>query len=437
MRVFDVVEPAASAAVRCWRWAPSPAAWGGRAGPWPRTTRRAGQDHRPLHAGRHDGHRDPARRRPAVEGARAAGGRRNKPGANSIVGAAAAASSPPDGHTIVMVLPAHAANATLQAGKMPFDPVAGFSPVSLVVQAPLVLAGSKQVPARTLQEFLDYAKRNPGKVNYGSSGIGATAHLAMELLKLRTGVRMEHIPYRGTQPALQDLMAGNIGLLFDTYSTLKPQFDAGTSCRWASPRPSAPPSRPTSRRSWKAGSTGSSRAPGACSSRPPARRRASWTASRPRSPRSSASRPWPRSCRTSASWWRASPCADGRVPALGGGALGLRHPLGQRDRRVALSISQFKREVAAERIRDRFAASRARGMWMGGKVPLARRLAEPPHPGPLPVGPAPRCRFRPLSTHLGCSGVSQGQALRPTQPKVVVKTASKALGVAWDRHSRA
>src|SRR3712207_3422631 len=83
----------------------------------------------------------------------------NKPGANSIVGAAAAASSPPDGHTMVMVLPAHAANATLQAGKMPFDPVAGFSPVSLVVQAPLVLAGSKQVPARTLQEFLDHAKR--------------------------------------------------------------------------------------------------------------------------------------------------------------------------------------------------------------------------------------------------------------------------------------
>ena len=64
-------------------------------------------------------------------------------------------------------------------------------------------------------------------MNYGSSGIGATAHLAMELLKLRTSVQMEHIPYRGTQPALQDLMAGNIGLLFDTYSTLKPQFEAG------------------------------------------------------------------------------------------------------------------------------------------------------------------------------------------------------------------
>jgi tripartite-type tricarboxylate transporter receptor subunit TctC len=152
----------------------------------------------------------------------------NRPGANSIVGAAAAATSPPDGYTLVMVLPAHAANATLQAGKMPFDAIASFAPVSLVVSAPLVLAGSRQIPAQTLPDYLDYARKNPGKMNYGSSGIGATAHLAMELLKLHTGVQMEHIPYRGTQPALQDLMAGNIGLLFDTYSTLKPQFDAGT-----------------------------------------------------------------------------------------------------------------------------------------------------------------------------------------------------------------
>jgi tripartite-type tricarboxylate transporter receptor subunit TctC len=151
----------------------------------------------------------------------------NRPGANSIVGAAAAATSPADGYTLVMVLPAHAANATLQAGKMPFDAIASFAPVSLVVSAPLVLAGSRQVPGQTLRDYLDYARKNPGKMNYGSSGIGATAHLAMELLKLRTGVQMEHIPYRGTQPALQDLMAGNIGLLFDTYSTLKPQFEAG------------------------------------------------------------------------------------------------------------------------------------------------------------------------------------------------------------------
>jgi tripartite-type tricarboxylate transporter receptor subunit TctC len=151
----------------------------------------------------------------------------NRPGANSIVGAAAAATSAADGYTIVMVLPAHAANATLQAGKMPFDAITSFTPVSLVVTAPLVLAGSKHVPAQTLRDYIEYARKNPGRMNYGSSGIGATAHLAMELLKLQTGIRMEHIPYRGTQPALQDLMVGNIGLLFDTYSTLKPQFEGG------------------------------------------------------------------------------------------------------------------------------------------------------------------------------------------------------------------
>ncbi|WP_431270079.1 tripartite tricarboxylate transporter substrate binding protein [Dankookia sp. P2] len=151
----------------------------------------------------------------------------NRPGANSIVGVAAAATSPADGYTLVMVLPAHAANVTLQAGKLPFDAIAGFAPVSLVVSAPLVLAGSRRIPGQTLRDFLDYARKNPGRMNYGSSGIGATAHLAMELLKLRTGVQMEHIPYRGTQPALQDLMAGNIGLLFDTYSTLKPRSEAG------------------------------------------------------------------------------------------------------------------------------------------------------------------------------------------------------------------
>ncbi len=152
----------------------------------------------------------------------------NRPGANSIVGAAAAASSAPDGTTLVMVLPAHAANATLQAGKMPFDALTSFAPVSLVVQAPLVLAGSKHIPAQDFRGFVDYVRANPGKVNYGSSGIGATAHLAMEQLRLRLGLTMEHIPYRGTQPALQDLMAGNLGLLFDTYSPMKPQFDAGT-----------------------------------------------------------------------------------------------------------------------------------------------------------------------------------------------------------------
>ena len=152
----------------------------------------------------------------------------NRPGANSIVGVGAAASSLPDGYTFVMVLPAHAANATLQAGKMPFDPIGSFAPVSLVATSPLVLAGGKRLPARTLREFVDYAKTKSGEISYGSSGLGSTAHLAMEMLQIRTGLKMVHVPYRGTQPALQDLMAGNIGAMFDVNSALRSQFEANT-----------------------------------------------------------------------------------------------------------------------------------------------------------------------------------------------------------------
>jgi tripartite-type tricarboxylate transporter receptor subunit TctC len=106
--------------------------------------------------------------------------------------------------------------------------MASFAPVSLVVLAPLVLAGSRQIPGTRLRDYLDYARARPGAVNFGSSGIGATAHLAMEMLQQKAQLQMVHIPYRGTQPALQDLMAGNISLLFDTYSTLKSQFDGVT-----------------------------------------------------------------------------------------------------------------------------------------------------------------------------------------------------------------
>ena len=151
----------------------------------------------------------------------------NRPGANSIVGAAAAATSAPDGYTLVMVLPAHAANATLQAGKMPFDALTSFAPVSLVVQAPLVLAGSRHVPAEDFRGFVDYIRARPGRVNYGSSGIGATAHLAMEQLAIITGVRMTHIPYRGTSLMLPDLLGGQIELAFENTGPALPHIKSG------------------------------------------------------------------------------------------------------------------------------------------------------------------------------------------------------------------
>jgi tripartite-type tricarboxylate transporter receptor subunit TctC len=152
----------------------------------------------------------------------------NKPGANSILGADTVAKSPPDGYTLGMVIGAHAANATLYAGRIPFDPVADFTPVSLVGTTPLVMCSSAKLPFKTYAEFVDYAKANPGKLNFGSSGVGAAAHLTMESLKRRAGIDLVHVPYRGTGPALTGLMAGDIAVLMDTLSSMKPQVDAGT-----------------------------------------------------------------------------------------------------------------------------------------------------------------------------------------------------------------
>ena len=139
----------------------------------------------------------------------------NKPGANSLIGAEYVANAAPDGYTFLTVIAAHAANKTLYAGKLKFDPVSSFAPVSLVGIAPLILMVSNDLPVKNVAELIDYAKKNPGKISFGSSGVGAAAHLTSELLKQVTGVKMEHVPYKGTAPALADLASGNIQMLID------------------------------------------------------------------------------------------------------------------------------------------------------------------------------------------------------------------------------
>jgi tripartite-type tricarboxylate transporter receptor subunit TctC len=151
----------------------------------------------------------------------------NKPGANSILGADLAAKSPPDGYTFLTVIAAHAANVTLYAGKLPYDPVKSFVPVSLAAIAPLVMTANNNFPAKDVKELIAYAKANPGKISFGSSGIGAAAHLTTELFKQTAGVDMVHIPYKGTAGALQDLMGGNLQILVDTPSSLMPQVRGG------------------------------------------------------------------------------------------------------------------------------------------------------------------------------------------------------------------
>jgi tripartite-type tricarboxylate transporter receptor subunit TctC len=151
----------------------------------------------------------------------------NKPGANSLIGAEMAANAAPDGYTFLTVIAAHAANKTLYAGKLKFDPVKSFMPISLVAVAPLIMTVTNSLPVKNVAEFIAYAKQNPGKVSFGSSGVGAAAHLTSELIKQVAGIDMVHVPYKGTAPALADLVAGNIQMLLDVPVGVMSQVRAG------------------------------------------------------------------------------------------------------------------------------------------------------------------------------------------------------------------
>jgi tripartite-type tricarboxylate transporter receptor subunit TctC len=151
----------------------------------------------------------------------------NKPGANSIIGADLVAKSPPDGYSIVTVIAAHAANATLYQGKLPFDAVKSFIPFSLPGIAPLIMTANNSFPAKDVKQLIAYAKANPGKVNFGSSGIGAAAHLTTELFKQTAGIDMVHVPFKGTAPALLAEQANDIQILVDVPSTLMPHVRGG------------------------------------------------------------------------------------------------------------------------------------------------------------------------------------------------------------------
>ena len=151
----------------------------------------------------------------------------NKPGANSLIGAEMVANAAPDGYTFLTVIAAHAANKTLYAGKLKFDPVKDFAPISLVAVAPLIITVTNDLPVKTVGELIAYAKKNPGKLSFGSSGVGAAAHLTSELMKQVTGIDMVHVPYKGTAPALADLASGNIQVLIDAPIGVMAQVRAG------------------------------------------------------------------------------------------------------------------------------------------------------------------------------------------------------------------
>ncbi len=139
----------------------------------------------------------------------------NRAGAGGNIGFEAVAHAKPDGYTLLMASSNLAVNVSLYR-TIGYDPLKDFAPISLVALQPNVLMVHPSLPVKTVPELIAYAKANPGKLNFGSSGIGASQHLAAELFKSRTGVDMVHVPYKGGGPAMADLVGGRIQLMFET-----------------------------------------------------------------------------------------------------------------------------------------------------------------------------------------------------------------------------
>jgi tripartite-type tricarboxylate transporter receptor subunit TctC len=151
----------------------------------------------------------------------------NKVGATGGIGAEFVARSAPDGNTILFGTSSiMSANPALVA-KLPYDPVKDFAPVSLVAQIENVLVVHPSIPANNVQDFIKYAKANPIKLAYGSSGIGSTYHLGAEFFSNLTGIQMNHVPYKGQGPAAQDLLAGHLQVMFDAFNFALPNIKAG------------------------------------------------------------------------------------------------------------------------------------------------------------------------------------------------------------------
>lgn len=151
----------------------------------------------------------------------------NKPGAGNNVGTESVVNAEPDGYTVLLVNPANGINASLYA-KLSFNFIRDIAPVAGLARVPNVMVVPKDFPAKSVEEFIAYAKANPGKVNMASSGNGTSIHLSGELFKAMTGVEMLHVPYRGSAPAITDLLSGRVQVMFDNMPSAISHIRAGT-----------------------------------------------------------------------------------------------------------------------------------------------------------------------------------------------------------------
>lgn len=150
----------------------------------------------------------------------------NRPGAGSNIGTEAVAKAEPNGETFLIVSVGLATNQYLYP-KVNYDPVRDFAPITMVALVPNLLVVNNQLPVKTVAELVAYAKANPGKLSYASSGVGTSLHLSGELFQKLTGTKMVHVPYRGSSQAIQDLVGGRVDLIFDNITSALPQARAG------------------------------------------------------------------------------------------------------------------------------------------------------------------------------------------------------------------
>jgi tripartite-type tricarboxylate transporter receptor subunit TctC len=149
----------------------------------------------------------------------------NKPGAGGMLGIEQGAKAPPDGYTLTLIASSYTVNPSVY--KFSFDPVADITPIIQLSQGPLLIVVPPKLPVKSLPELIALAKAKPGQLNYASSGQGSVIHMATELFQSMAGVKMNHIPYKGTGPALTDTIAGQTDVFFSSTATAVPQVQAG------------------------------------------------------------------------------------------------------------------------------------------------------------------------------------------------------------------
>jgi len=150
----------------------------------------------------------------------------NRAGANSVVGSEIVAGATPDGQTLLIVAAGFAINPSLRR-KLPYDTPRDFAPIGLIGGGPYLMVVHPSVPAKTVNEFVNWAKARPGQVNYASVGVGSPPHLAAELLRINASIDLQHIPYKGGGAVLPDLIAGRVSMFFGSISTLQPHVQTG------------------------------------------------------------------------------------------------------------------------------------------------------------------------------------------------------------------